>query len=99
MRLGLKTFLAALLAAGLVLPGAAAKPGNGNGNGGGQGGSKPSWAGPPSERGSGDGGGKPDFAAQGQAKKAEKAAAKAEGGHYPAGDKDEFGHARPCSSW
>jgi hypothetical protein len=81
MRLGLKTFLAALLAAALVVPGATAKPGNGNGNGG-NGGGKPSWAGPPSDRGGGNGGGKPDFAGQGQAKgqakKAAKAAAKAE---------------------
>lgn len=82
MRLGLKTFLAVLLAAALVVPGATAKPGNGNGGNGG-GGGKPSWAGPPSDRGGGGGGaGKPSWAGQGQeqgeAKKAEKAAAKAE---------------------
>lgn len=79
MRLGLKTFLAAALAAALVVPGATAKPGNGNVNGnGGNGGGKPSWAGPPSDRGGGGGGGKPSWAGQGQATKAEKAAAKAE---------------------
>lgn len=79
MRPGLKTILAALLAAALVVPGATAQPGNGNGNG--NGGGKPSWAGPPSDRGGGgNGGGKPSWAGQGQGqeKRAEKAAEKAE---------------------
>ncbi|HYY76502.1 MAG TPA: hypothetical protein VE644_09315 [Gaiellaceae bacterium] len=69
MRPGLKTLLAAVLAAALVVPGATAQPGNGNGNAGG---GKPSWAGPPSDRGGGSGKpswagqGKPDFAGQGK---------------------------------
>jgi hypothetical protein len=69
MRPGLKTLLAALLVAALVVPAATAQPGNGNGGGG-----KPSTAGPPSDRG----GGKPSWAGQGQAKRAEQAAAKDE---------------------
>jgi hypothetical protein len=73
MRPGLKTLLAAALAAALVVPAATAQPGNGNAGGG-----KPSWAGPPSDGGGGGGGGKPSWAGQGQAQKAEKAAAKAE---------------------
>src|SRR5688572_19033461 len=82
MRLGLKLFLATVLAAVLVVPAAGAKPGNGNGGGNG-GGGKPAWAG-----GGGNGAakaskpakakGKPAWAGQGQAKKAEKAQRKLE---------------------
>jgi hypothetical protein len=71
MRPGLKTLLAAVLVAALVVPAATATPGNGNG---GNGGGKPSSAGASSDHG----GGKPSWAGQGQAKKAEKAAARAE---------------------
>jgi hypothetical protein len=74
MKLGLKTLLAAVLAAALVVPAATAKPGNGNGNG--QGGGKPSWAGggKPSSAGGGTHG-KPEWAGEGKGhdKKAEKA--------------------------
>ncbi|MGH3091478.1 MAG: hypothetical protein ACRDOG_03995 [Gaiellaceae bacterium] len=92
MRPGLKTLLAALLAAALVVPAATAQPGNGNG---GNGGGKPSSAGPPSDRGGGgNGGGKPSWAGQGQAKKAEKAAAKAE----KAAEKAERGQATAASA-
>jgi hypothetical protein len=86
MRPGLKTLLAAVLAAALVVPAATAQPGNGKGNGGG---GKPSWAGPPS-----DGGGKPSWAGQGQAKKAEKAAAKAERAAAKAAAKAERAQAK-----
>jgi hypothetical protein len=79
MRLGLKTFVAVLLAAALVVPAATAKPGGGHGNGGGNGGAhgKPSWAG---GEGEGNGHGKPAWAGggRGAAKKAEKAKAKAD---------------------
>jgi hypothetical protein len=87
MRLGLKLFLATVLAAALVVPAAGAKPGGGNGNGGG----KPAWAGQQSSQGGNGGGkasagarakGKPDWAGQGratgQAKKAERAQLKLE---------------------
>src|ERR671919_561202 len=74
MRPGLKTLLAAVLVAALVVPAATAQPGNGNG---GNGGGKPSSAGASSDHG----GGKPPWGGQGQAEKAaaraEKAAAKA----------------------
>lgn len=70
MRTGLKTFLAALLAATLFVPAATAGPGKGNsgGKGNGNGGGPPSWAAPPSERGGGggNGGGKPSWAGQGK---------------------------------
>jgi hypothetical protein len=67
MRLGLKTFLATLLLAALVVPAATAKPGNGNGGG------KPSWAGSSSSHGGGGGHGKPEWAGQGRGHgKAEK---------------------------
>jgi hypothetical protein len=67
MKLGLKVLIAGALAAALLVPVAAATAGNGNG--------PPAWA------GGGSGGakenGKPAWAGQGQAKKAEKAAARA----------------------
>jgi hypothetical protein len=68
MRLGLKTLLAALLAAALVVPAATAKSGGGPGHGKSGGGGKPAWAG-------GGGHGKPEWAGQGagHGKKAEKA--------------------------
>ena len=69
MKLGLKALIAGILAVALLVPTAAAKPGNGNGNG------PPAWA------GGGSGGakanGKPTWAGQGQEKKAEKKAEKA----------------------
>jgi hypothetical protein len=85
----LKTLLAAVLAAALVVPAATAQPGNGKGNGGG---GKPSWAGPPSD--GGGGGGKPSWAGQGQATKAEKAAAKAERAAAKAAAKAERAQAK-----
>ena len=70
MKIGLHVFFASLVAAALLVPAAAAKPGNGNGNGHGQG--PPAWA------SGGSGGakahGKPASAGKGQEKKAEKAA-------------------------
>ena len=67
MKLGLTIAITAVLAAALLGPAAAAKPGNGHGHG------PPAWAG-------GGGGatakGKPAWAGKGQAKKAEKAAQK-----------------------
>jgi hypothetical protein len=67
MKLGLKVLIAGALAAALLVPVAAASPGNGHG--------PPAWA------GGGSGGanesGKPAWAGQGQAKKAEKAAQRA----------------------
>ena len=72
MKIGLHVFLASLVAAALLVPAAAAKPGNGNGNGNGHGQGPPAWA------GGGSGGakahGKPASAGKGQEKKAEKAA-------------------------
>lgn len=69
MRLGLKTFLATLLLAALVVPAATAKPGNGHGGG------KPSWAGSSSSHAGGGGHGKPEWAGRGHGhgKKAETA--------------------------
>jgi hypothetical protein len=72
MKIGLHLFFASLLAAVLLVPTAAAKPGNGNGNANGHGHGPPAWA------GGGSGGatdhGKPDSAGKGQEKKAQKAA-------------------------
>ena len=65
MKLALTTLLATALAALLLVPAAAAKPGNGGGNGNGQG--RPAWA----------GGGKPEQAEK-DARKAARQAAKAE---------------------
>jgi hypothetical protein len=70
MKLGLNVVIAGVLALALLVPAATAKPGNGNGNG------------PPAGAGGGSGGakesGKPAWAGQGQTKKAEKAAQRAE---------------------
>jgi hypothetical protein len=70
MKLGLNALIAGVLALALLAPAATAKPGNGSGNG------PPAWA------GGGSGGanenGKPAWAGQGQEKKAEKAAQRAE---------------------
>ncbi len=73
MKLGLNVLLASVIAGALLVPAAAAKPGNGNGNGKGHG--------PPAWTGAGSGGakanGKPPWAGKGEDKKAEKAAQKA----------------------
>ena len=69
MKRGLTAVLAGALAAVLLVPAAAATPGNGNGNGKGNG--------SPASAGGGNGGGKPDSAGN-SAGKADKATRKAE---------------------
>lgn len=89
MKRGFKAVLVGALVAALLVPAAGAKPGNGNGHG------PPAWAG----GGNGDGpateGGKPEWAGKqhGQAKKAERQAAR--GGAAEA-DEDTPKHQNPA---